>query len=401
MDCNELPAKRTVTNGNSALIKKKLSTIARNEMRDKDIDAWIIFTREGNRDPLSEDFGLSEVTWRSAAIICSDGRNYAIVGSFDVKQVERSGLYDEVYGYGSEGALDQLREISRKNGFQKVAIDESEDEGLADGISASMKKYLARSLGRVKFVSSEDLVISLRGRMLPEEITKIKKAIALTEEIFDRAQTRWMKEGVSDYEIYQKIQKETADAGADFAWAKGMDPSLCVGTIEPQHSGYDNVPLRKGKMFRIDYGVRLDGYCSDLQRVYFVGTPPRKMLEDFAVAREANDAAIAKLSPDATGYEVDKAGRDVILKAGFKNFSHALGHTLGRTAHEIGPLLGPRWRNRYGRAMDKPIGRNLVLTIEPTIFSKFGGINIEQDVLVNSEGRTVELSKPMEQVIVL
>jgi Xaa-Pro aminopeptidase len=394
-----MKGKRT-DNSNRDLVKTKLAKIAKNDMKEREIDAWIVFTREGNRDPLSEDFGLSDITWRSAAIICENGSSYAIVGSFDAKQVERTGLYDEVYGYGSEGPFDLLSTVARKNGFKKVAIDESDDFGLADGISSSMKRYLKGAMPRnVEFVSSEDLVISLRGRLLPEELSKVKKAITLTEDILETAQNRWMKEGKTDYELFTRIQEETVGAGADFAWSRSMCPSVCVGTIEPQHSGYDNVPLRAGKMLRIDFGVKLNGYCADLQRDYFFGSPPKKLREDFQVARQANDAAIKKLSANARGFEVDRAGRRIVLKSGFKDFAHGLGHTLGRTAHEIGPVLAPQWRKRYGYAMDKKIGRNVVITIEPTIFSKFGGINLEQDVLVDDSGKTVELSKPMEEMI--
>jgi len=87
------------------------------------------------------------------------------------------------------------------------------------------------------------------------------------------------------------------------------------------------------------------------------------------------------------------------LRNGFKNFMHGLGHTLGTTAHEIGPILAPQWRNRYGRAMDKKLGKNIVFTIEPTIYSKFGGINLEQDILLDSDGFVRELSTPQREVI--
>ncbi len=62
---------------------RKLRKIAQDRMKREGIDAWILFTREGIQDPLSEEFGLSDVTWRSAGIITSEGKNYALVGSFE------------------------------------------------------------------------------------------------------------------------------------------------------------------------------------------------------------------------------------------------------------------------------------------------------------------------------
>ena len=92
---------------------------------------------------------------------------------------------------------------------------------------------------------------------------------------------------------------------------------------------------------------------------------------------------------------------DVVLKDGFADYKHALGHAIARADHEIGPLLGPRWRNRYGHAMDKTIGRSIMFTIEPTIYSKYGGINLEQEVLVNEEGRVERISHPQEELMVV
>ncbi|MDH2901187.1 MAG: M24 family metallopeptidase [archaeon] len=383
------------------LIRRKLSSISKT-MKQEGIDAWIVFTREGNPDPVAVDFGLGTCTWRSAGILTQDNEMHAIVGSFDSKAVSRSGLYDEVIGYGSEGPVEALQNLARKIGFTTVAVNESEDFGLADGLSSGMKSYLKKHLKHIgKFVSSEDLIIELRGRLLTEEIAKLSKAIRLTEEILDQTERNAIKAGVKDKQVFEYIQKLTREHGATFSWDAEMDPSICVGKIEPQHSPYDNVMLRKGKMLRIDFGIKLDGYCSDLQRVYFFGNPPSNFEEDFAFAREANDAAIRKLAPDARGLEVDHAGREVVLRNGFKNFMHGLGHALGTTAHEIGPILAPQWRNRYGRAMDKILGTNIVFTIEPTIYSKFGGINLEQDVLLDSEGFVKELSIPQKQVITL
>ncbi len=68
--------------------------------------------------------------------------------------------------------------------------------------------------------------------------------------------------------------------------------------------------------------------------------------------------------------------------------------------HEIGPLLGPRWPNRYGKQGEKQVQRDMVFTIEPSVTSKFGTCNLEQDVLVTSTGYQ-ELSKPQDEIIQL
>ena len=381
------------------LIRKKLSSIAKS-MKEQSIDGWLIFTREGSPDPIAKEFGMGACTWRSAAVLTQDDEVYAVVGNLDSRMVSRSGLYDEVNGYGSEGPVELLTKLAKKKHLKRVAVDESQDFGLADGLSSGMKKYLRKHVGYIEsLVSAEDLIIELRGRLFPEEVSKVEKAVKLTEEILDESQKKAIKEGVKDKEIFEFLQRATRERGASFSWDEKMNPCVTVGTIEPQHSSYDNVTLRKGKMMKIDFGIKFDGYCSDIQRMYFCGSVPKKLGDDFSIAKQANDAAIHALTPSAKGYEVDEAARNFVLQNGFKNFIHALGHTVGQTAHEIGPLLAPRWRNRYGRAMEKLIGRNIVFAIEPTVYSKFGGINLEQDVLVSKDGSVRELSTRQEEVI--
>ena len=96
--------------------------------------------------------------------------------------------------------------------------------------------------------------------------------------------------------------------------------------------------------------------------------------------------------------KVDQAGRSLIVKRRCPEYKHALGHVLGRSTHEIGPLLGPRWPNRYGKQGEKLVQKDMVFTIEPSVTSKFGTCNLEQDVLVNSGGYE-ELSKAQEEII--
>ena len=73
---------------------------------------------------------------------------------------------------------------------------------------------------------------------------------------------------------------------------------------------------------------------------------------------------------------------------------------LEGSTHEIGPLLGPRWPNKYGKQGERQVQRDMVFTIEPSVTSKFGTCNLEQDVLVTPNGYH-ELSKPQHEIIQL
>ncbi len=364
-------------------LRRKLKLIQK-RMESDGIDMWITFTREGNEDPLAQDLRFGDLTWRSAAIIEKNGDKTAIVGSLETEAVEQRKLYDKVIGYGSEGSAPILGQIIAKNDPKKIAVNISYDEGAADGLTSGMEKYLRAAVKGYskRLVSAEDLAIILRARLVPEEVKLVEKSIRECEK------------------IYEEVEDVIKPGKKDPAWAEDHCPSVNVGNNPAGHVGYHGVRVKKGDFVKLDFGVKYDGYCSDIQRVYFVGpgaipSPVKRM---FKTAREANDKALSILKPGVPGYVIDQAGRRLIQKSGYPEYKHALGHVLGRSTHEIGPLLGPRWPNRYGKQGEKLVQQDMVFTIEPSVTSRFGTCNLEQDVLVTASGYR-ELSKPQTDIM--
>ena len=96
----------------------------------------------------------------------------------------------------------------------------------------------------------------------------------------------------------------------------------------------------------------------------------------------AVDAGVAVLKPGAVGSDVDAAARETLVAAGFPEPMYALGHQLGRAAHDGGTLLGPRW-DRYGTAPHGVVEEGNVFTLEfGTAVPGRGYIGLEEDVLV-------------------
>ena len=123
-----------------------------------------------------------------------------------------------------------------------------------------------------------------------------------------------------------------------------------------------------------------------------------KVKKMFKTARQANDAALRVLRPGVEGYVPDQASRGVVLASGYPDFPHGTGHALGRAAHEVGPALGPRWPERYGRAAEKKVRPEMTFTVEPSVYGPYGVCNIEQDVLV-TEDAWVPLSTSQDEII--
>jgi Xaa-Pro aminopeptidase len=383
-------------------LKKKLKFV-KETMEAQGVDMWLTFTREGNEDPLVQDLRFNDLTWRSAAIIERDGKKTAIVGSLEEETVRQQKFYDEIIGYESEGAAPKLSEFVRKRKPKKIAVNTSYDEGAADGLSSGMERYLKAALKDYskRLVSGEDLAIALRARMIPAEIELVKKSIAECEKIYDSIEDA-IKPGKRDKDVHDFAHKLLTERKLESAWAYDRCPSVVVGNAPMGHVGYYGSKIKRGDFVKLDFGVKYDGYCSDIQRNYFVGPGqvPKGVRQMFKVARDANDAALAILKPGVPGYRIDQAGRRLIVKRRYPEYKHALGHALGRSTHEIGPLLGPRWPNRYGKQGEKQVQQDMVFTIEPSVTSKFGTCNLEQDVLVTSNGYQ-ELSKPQETIVQL
>jgi len=100
---------------------------------------------------------------------------------------------------------------------------------------------------------------------------------------------------------------------------------------------------------------------------------------------KAIETGAALLKPGVLGWEVDAAARAVLVDAGYEEYHHAFGHSLGRACHDGGPLLGPRWP-RYGDSPYIPVEAGNVFTLELEIFTSAGMIGIEEDVLVTEDG---------------
>ena len=386
-------------------LKKKLKLVQK-EMQDSDIDIWITFTREGNPDPVSADLGLENAVWKAAGILDSYGGMDAIVGGLDAEAVRQRGIYDSVYGYGKEGHVEKVVEFVKKSKAKKIAVNTSDDFGFSDGLSPGMlgflKKCVKKAGGKRKLVSAEDLIITLRAKLIPEELELMRRSAQECEGVFRVAEQDIIKVGRTDKEIHEMMQYEVRNRGLGFAWGEDHCPAVVVGDDVFGHSGYSNRTLKDGDLIHFDFGVKFDGYCSDMQRVYFVGksSPPDSVRKLFKATKDATDAGVQAMKPGVKAYLVDKATRDSVIASGYPEFLHGTGHAIARATHEIGPMICPRWRERYGRSMEKKLSPGMVFTVEPSVVGKDGTMNFEREILITESG-IESFSTPEEELYLL
>ncbi|MCA9291228.1 MAG: aminopeptidase P family protein [Phycisphaerales bacterium] len=361
------------------------------------IDVWLTFVRETTEsgDPVLPLIADHPVTWQSAFLITRRGERIAIVGKYEDEAVRSSGVWRDVRAY-VEGIRTPLRAALDELAPASIAVNYSVDDVKADGLSHGMYLLLLEHLEGTphasRLVSAADVIRRLRGVKSVTECGRLRAAIAATDAIFE-AVVSFARPGRTEAAIHAFMHDRVAQGGMATAW----DPAGCpIVTTGPDSMVGHGVPsphlaVRAGGVFHLDFGVRLDGYCSDLQRVWYVPEPdetaaPADVRRAFATVQGAIDAAAAVLRPGVAGWEVDAAARAVVVSAGYPAYEHATGHHVGRAAHDGGGVLGPRWE-RYGRTPLHPVEAGNVFTLELGVdIPGRGYLGLEEMVLVTSDG---------------
>ena len=371
------------------------------------LDAWLVFTRETSLTPdpsLDLIAGLG-MTWHSAFIFSRTGRSVAIVGRYDVESVRSIGAYTEVVGY-DQSIRPALADVLAGLNPAQVAINYSESDPAADGLTHGMWLTLTDILAggplAGKLVSAEPLIGSLRGRKSLSEVRRISAAVRSTEKLFGKL-SKTLTVGQTELQIARFLTEEREAMDLEPAWDAAYCPVVNAGPDSaPGHALPGKLRTARGQLLHIDFGVRQNGYCSDLQRNwYFLAKDERRPPDDVQRAWDACWAALLAgaeaLKVGVEGWQVDAAARASLVAAGYPEYQHALGHHLGRVAHDGSTLLGPRW-DRYGRAPFGVVEAGNVFTLElgAAVPGK-GFIGLEEDVLL-SDGGLHWLSKPQHKL---
>ena len=379
-------------------------------LKEENIDCWLVVDMESEilSDPIMDYVVGTGVTWLSFFFFFADGKKVAVVGNLDIEKVENLKLFDECHAYKSS-ARDLLLSILEHHKPKSIAINYSKDSPTADGLTygrfLKLNDLFEGSKYQNRWQSAQSIIAKLRGRKSPEEIRRIKEAIKATLMIYGLV-TEMVKPGISEKEVARFITQERLGLGLEPAWDMDHCPSVFAG---PQkigaHSGPTGRFLERGQVFNIDFGVIVDKYCSDIQRSWYIlaegeKTPPEPVQKGFATLLEAIDRSFQALRPGQSGYEIDRICREYIVSQGFGEYPHALGHQVGRSAHDGGMLLAPDWE-RYGQLPFQTMEAGQVFTIEPRIYIEdYGVVTIEEMVIITASGAEF-LSEPQRELYII
>jgi Xaa-Pro aminopeptidase len=389
------------------LIREKLEQ-APAILNELDFDAWMLFARESAsvHDPSFDLVVGTNVTWHSAFILTRRGERIAVVGSLDKANVEAHGHYTEIITYVA-GVTDELRKVLRRLDPRRIAVNFSLNDAAADGITHGQWLALAAILDGTPYASriesAEGIVSALRGRKSAAERNLIREACEATVSIFDAVTPR-LRAGLTEKQFAAMIVEEMRRTpGLGPAWEEEHCPAVFTGPDSAgAHAGPTDRTIEPGHIVNVDFGVRRKGFCSDLQRTWYVLRPgetdaPAEVKRGFdTILKSIKDAADA-IRPGVTGAAIDDVARGVVTAAGYDDYPHGTGHQIGRVAHDGGGGLLPRWE-RYGDRPMLPIEAGQCYTIEPRLTVAGHGIATCEDIVVVTEGGAAFLSRPQDRL---
>ena len=242
-----------------------------------------------------------------------------------------------------------------------------------DGVRA-VDMLAIRDAMPIELVNGADILAGQRSRKDEEELALMREASRMADGVVTRLQ-KFIKPGM----------KERAKKIAEFYEAEGaegmsFEPIVASGPngSMPHYMGDQRV-IQENDIIILDLGGRYKSYCSDTTRTLFTGTPTQEMKDIYEIVRRAQAAGEAAVQPGATGQDVDRAARQVIIDAGYgKYFFNRVGHGIGIGVHETPFMI---------EGNTKPLEPGKVFSVEPGIYipGKFG-VRIENLVAVRPDG---------------
>jgi len=370
-----------------------------------DVDLWLIFVRETSlvSDPTLHLVVGGEVTWQSCFAFSRDSKAVALVGNLDKSIFVSPGRFDEVMTY-TDDITESVRELISRFDPSQIAVNYSignpASDGLTHGMYLVLKKYLRGTPYVKRLISSEPLVSRLRARKLPSEIKRLSAAAKMAVEAWDESVPQ-ISIGMTERQVAAVIDEMIFKRGGNNSFSTIVNAG---DKTDPGHGQPTNAKLDAGDLLHVDFGIELDGFCSDLQRlVYFrhrnEDQPPPELTEAFEVVRDIISESSKICRPGARGYQVDRQARENLRDLGYPEYQHALGHQLGRAVHDGGAIIGPRWA-KYGSSPTTPLEAGNVFTLELEInLPGIGCVGLEEDICVTKSGGRFLCPRQLELIV--
>ncbi|CAH1210198.1 Aminopeptidase YpdF [Paenibacillus plantiphilus] len=346
----------------------------RKKLNERQLDA-ILVTNSINRRY------VSGFTGTSGALLLSPSNNWLITDFRYMTQAPQQAASFNVVEQASS-IIATVAQLAAAAGIARLGFEQ-------DHVVYS--EYLAwqEALGSIELVPVSGVVEGLRMIKDDAELAVMRDAAALADDTF-RHILGFIRPGISERAVALEMEMYMRGKGAtsssfETIVASGERSALPHGVASDRIIGMN-------EFVKLDFGAYYGGYCSDLTRTIVVGAPTERHKEIYAIVLEAQLTALAGIKPGMTGRDADALARDVITKYGYgDHFGHGTGHGLGMEIHES---------PRLSKTGDIVLAPGMTVTVEPGIYIPgFGGVRIEDDIVITETGNSLLTSSPKELFI--
>jgi len=343
----------------------------------------LIAVNNEHSDPVTLHY-LSGFTGEGALLVCPD-RTLLLTDSRYTEQarIETSGIeVEEVRAWYVRGAADALERL----GVAHVTF-------LSPRVSHDWVQRFGAAC-KAEMSGERDLVKEIRAIKTDEEIDALQRAARIADEALEQLASE-IRVGMNEVEIALRlemlIRNRDDSEGLAFPINASAGPNTALAHYNPL---LGRRALEAGDLLLFDFGACCNGYRSDMTRTLAVGHSTDKAAEIYDIVLQANLVGIDAVKAGVVGSDVDGVARKLISGRGYaEHFGHGLGHGIGLEVHEA-PRLSPQSEDVL-----KP---RMVVTVEPGIYlTGFGGVRIEDDVVVTESGCDILTAFPKEELIVV
>lgn len=333
--------------------KERLKSLLPEAMKTVGVDAWLIICRENDNDPLADHIGGENAGGTAVFLFYFDDQGYhstvfSPVG--EATALDELDIHDTVIPVQrGKSAIVDAAEFLATLSLNSIAINTSETNKLADGISHSQYKSLTEAMigseNITKLVSSENLVYEWLSIKLPAEVEIMRKAAELTAAWQLEAYETIIPGKTTDADVAAFLDAKMEEYGVGEAWSPSQNPNVNSGPDRGHSHSTDKV-IMPGDVIQTDFGIKLyDRWVSDIQRFAYVLRPGETKVPDdiqyyWESGRDGGFAAFRTMKPGIRGEDVDAAQRALMEKNGSEYVMWSTGHPVGYVAHDAGPNLG-------------------------------------------------------------
>ena len=340
-----------------------------NYMKEKKIDISLFLSFEKPNTNI-----IYFTDYSGKGILCvTKTKSFLIIPEYETEKITNKKV--QIYISSKTKMLFDELILHIKN-YKKIAIEE-------DLVSVYMFKKIKNKLkGRYYDVSS--ICKEIRTKKEVSELKKIKKACSVSDLIFEKICKNFKFK--TEDEIREFIKKECEKNKCELAF-----PPIAASAEGTSKVHYEGSKKLKKCFLMLDFGAKYKGYCSDMTRMLYLGTPTKKEIEDYNLVLKTNKSCEKAVVVKKKFLELHNLAVE-ILEEKSKFFTHFLGHGLGLDIHES-PTLGPDSKTK--------IKENIPFTIEPGIYfpNKYG-IRIE-DTLVLEKNKIKILTKSKKELVII